>query len=158
MYSTIDEAWQTSNDLDKYKKKYKPVTSVTDATNEINNNNNKDTTEMNTTENKTTSDKVSTPSSSIFNTELRDLKGSLTKDDGMQCDRLFSHMEGCQQCRNRMVERFNNPGSLKLTESFLDFTKYTDLLSNKNNSNIISIILFGLLIIIILSMINNESK
>jgi hypothetical protein len=154
MYSTIDEAWQTSNDLDKYKKNYKPVTSVKDATNELNMN----TTELNTTENKTTSDKVSTPSSAIFNTELRDLKGSLTKDDGLQCNRLFSHMEGCQQCRSRMVEKFNNHGSLKLTESFLDFTKYTDLLSNKNNSNIISIILFGLLIIIILSMINNESK
>ena len=154
MYSTIDEAWQTSNDLDKYKKNNKPVTSVRDATNELTMN----TTDFNTTENKTTSDKVSTPSSSIFNTELRDLKGSLTKDDGMQCDRLFSHMEGCQQCRNRIVEKFNNPGSLKLTESFLDFTKYTDLLSNKNNSNIISIILFGLLVIIILSMINNESR
>jgi hypothetical protein len=154
MYSTIDEAWQTSNDLDKYKKNFKPATSVTDATNEINI---KDTTEMNT-ENKSTSDKVSTPSSAIFNTELRDLKGSLTKDDGLQCNRLFSHMEGCKQCRNRMVEKFNNPGSLKFTESFLDFSKYTDLLSNKNNSNIISIILFGLLIIIILSMINNESK
>lgn len=153
MYSTIDEAWQTSNDLDKYKKNQKPVSSVRDATNEIILN----TTELNT-ENKTSSDKVSTPSSSIFNTELRDLKGSLTKDDGMQCNRLFSHMEGCQQCRNRMVEKFNNPGSLKLTESFLDITKYTDLLSNKNNSNIISIILFGLLIIIILSMINNESR
>jgi len=154
MYSTIDEAWQTSNDLDKYKKNYKPVTSVKDATNELNMN----TTELNTTENKSTSENVSTPSSAIFNTELRDLKGSLTKDDGLQCNRLFSHMEGCQQCRNRMVEKFNNHGSLKLTESFLDFTKYTDLLSNKNNSNIISIILFGLLIIIILSMINNESK
>ena len=154
MYSTIDEAWQTSNDLAKYKKNYKPVTSVRDATNELNMN----TTELNTTENRSTSDKVSTPSSTIFNTELRDLKGSLTKDDGMQCERLFSHMEGCQQCRNRMVEKFNNPGSFKLTESFVDFTKYTDLFSNKNNSNIISIILFGLLVIIILSMINNESK
>jgi hypothetical protein len=149
MYSTIDEAWQTSNDLDKYKKNIKPNTNVKDATNEIN---------INTTELRTTSDKVSTPSSSIFNTELRNLKGSLPKDDGLQCERLFSHMEGCQQCRNKMVEKFNNPGSLKLTESFLDFTKYTDLLSNKNNSNIISIILFGLLIIIILSMINNESR
>ena len=154
MYSTIDEAWQTSNDLDKYKNNQKPVTNVRDATNELNMN----TTELNTTENKTTSDKVSTPSSSIFNTELRNLKGSLNKDDGMQCERLFSHMEGCKQCRNRMVEKFNNPGSLKFTESFIDFSKYTDLLSNKNNSNIISIILFGLLVIIILSMINNESR
>ena len=138
MYSTIDEAWKTSNDLDKYKQNYKPVTSVNDATNEI------------TVQQTQSSEKSSTQSSSIFNTELRNLKGSLTKDDGTQCDLLFRHMEGCQQCRNKMVERFNNVDTLKFTESFLDMTKYTDLLSSKNSNNIISIILFGLLVIIIL--------
>ena len=143
MYSTIDEAWKTSNDLDKYKQNYKPVTSVNDATNEI------------TVQQTQSSEKSSTHSSSIFNTELRNLKGSLTKDDGTQCNLLFRHMEGCQQCRNKMVERFNNVDTLKFTESFLDMTKYTDLLSSKNSNNIISIILFGLLVIIILSMINN---
>ncbi len=37
MYSNIDEAWQTSRDLDKYKNSFKPVTNVPDATNEITN-------------------------------------------------------------------------------------------------------------------------
>jgi len=150
MYSTIDEAWKTSNDLDKYKENYKPVTSVNDATNEIT------VQQSETTVQQTqSSEKSSTHSSSIFNTELRNLKGSLTKDDGTQCDLLFRHMEGCQQCRHKMVERFNNVDTLKFTESFLDMTKYTDLLSSKNSNNIISIILFGLLVIIILSMVNN---
>ena len=45
---------------------------------------------------------------------------------------------------------------LKLTENFIDISKYTDILKNKRYSNIISIVLFGLLIIIILSMLNNK--
>ena len=43
-----------------------------------------------------------------------------------------------------------------MTENFIDLSKYTSILKNKNSNNIISIILFGLLVIIILSMINNE--
>ena len=38
MYSNIEEAWKSSNDLDKYRKDFHPVTRITDATNEINNN------------------------------------------------------------------------------------------------------------------------
>jgi hypothetical protein len=49
----------------------------------------------------------------------------------------------------------NSLDSIKynLTESFVHISKYTDILKDKNNKNILSIILFGLLVIIILSMI-----
>ena len=99
----------------------------------------------------------------LFKNELRDLKGSLKKDNGKQCSNLFSHFQVCQKCRNKIIEKFSlntveNPSTIKFTESFIDFTKYTDILKDKNNNNIISIILFGLLIIIILSLINNERK
>jgi hypothetical protein len=196
MYSNIDEAWKVSNDLDKYKNSFKPITSVKNATNEL--------TEINieTTERPISEklgsehkNKSSSPSSAIFQTEVQDLKKLVRKDDGTQCQRLFNHYQTCSQCRNNLNKKdkhdnssanerknrstpgfpyrsingslnaSNNPtnnisnlnlDSFKLTENFVDFTKYTDLLKNKNNSNIVSIVLFGLLVIIILSMINNE--
>jgi len=156
MYSNIEEAWKISNDLDKYRNNNIPATNVKNATNEI--------TEINlkTTENNR-SDKMSTPSSSIFKTELRDLKKLVKQDDGKQCQKLFSHFQVCQKCRNKIVEKFSlntaeQPSIMKFTENFIDFTKYTDVLNNKNYSNITSIILFGLLVIIILSMISNGKK
>jgi hypothetical protein len=166
MYSNIDEAWKISNDLDKYRKNA-PVISVKDATNSINfessakksdKSNKSDKSEKNTR-----SAKISTPNSAIFETELRDLKKLVKKDDGTQCQRLFSHFQVCQKCRNKIVEKFSlntveQPSTLKFTESFIDFSKYTDLLKDKNTNNIVSIILFGLLVIIILSMINNDRK
>jgi len=183
MYSNIDEAWKTSNDLDKYKKGFKPSTRVIDATNEIKN--------LSTSEEKEKSDRnkgrvqrekivrsphysdnirMSSPNSALFKTEMTDLKKLVKKDDGMQCDRLFSHFQSCKKCRNKIVEKFSlnsavavdqpslNMQSFKFTESFIDMSKYTDLLKNKNYNNIISIVLFGLLVIIILSMLNNENK
>jgi len=202
MYSNIDEAWKVSNDLDKYKNSFKPITSVKNATNEL--------TEINieTTERPISEkleslhrDKSSSPSSAIFQTEVQDLKKLVHKDDGTQCKRLFNHFDACKKCRNKLITKHSlnkvnlsanksadrsandsihgsvqpstnrsmngslnasnnitnlNLDSFKLTENFIDFTKYTDLLKNKNNSNIVSIVLFGLLVIIILSMINNE--
>jgi len=158
MYSNIEDAWKLSNDLDKYKKAYKPATNVKDATNEL-----------------TASSAKSVPSDSHFETELRDLKKLKKMDDGSQCDRLFSHFQGCKKCRTAILEKFtlNNPSNLSvnslnldslnldslnfnMTENFIDLSKYTSILKNKNSNNIISIILFGLLVIIILSMINNE--
>jgi hypothetical protein len=205
MYSNIDEAWKVSNDLDKYKNSFKPVTSVKNATNEL--------TEINieTTE-RPISEKIesehrnksSSPSSAIFQTEVHDIKKLVHRDDGTQCNKLFSHFQSCKKCRNKLIAKniFNKGNksangsannsihgsangsihgstnrsmnrsinesldvsnnitnlsldSFRLTENFVDFTKYTDLLKNKNNSNIVSIILFGLLVIIILSLINN---
>lgn len=156
MYSNIDEAWQTSRDLDKYKSSFKPVTSVPDATNEIKNK---------VTESES-SDKSSRHSESSFKSEVRDLKRLLKSDDGLQCDKLFGHFQVCKKCRDKIIEKFSltdikyndTANSLRLTESFIDFSKYGDILKNKNTSNIVSIILFGLLIIIILSLLNNESK
>ena len=52
MYSNIEDAWKLSNDLDKYKKAYKPATNVKDATNEL-----------------TASSAKSVPSDSHFETE-----------------------------------------------------------------------------------------
>jgi hypothetical protein len=155
MYSNIEEAWKISNDLDKYRNNNVPVTDIKNATNEISEVN------LKTINNK--SDKMTTPSSSIFKTELRDLKKLVKEDDGKQCQKLFSHFQVCQKCRNKIVEKFSlntaeQPSIMKFTENFIDFTKYTDVLNNKNYSNIISIILFGLLVIIILSMINNDRK
>jgi hypothetical protein len=188
MYSNIDEAWKTSNDLDKYKKEFKPSSRVIDATNEIKN--------LSTSEEKKQNEKadrsdrnrgnkkekkihsphysdnvrMSSPNSALFRTEMTDLKKLVKKDDGMQCDRLFSHFQSCKKCRNKIVEKFSlnsavavdqpslNLQSFKFTESFIDMSKYTDLLKNKNYNNIISIVLFGLLVIIILSMLNNENK
>lgn len=209
MYSNIDEAWKVSNDLDKYKNSFKPITSVKNATNEL--------TEINieTTE-RPISEKIesehrnksSSPSSAIFQTEVKDLKKLVHRNDGTQCNKLFSHFQSCKKCRNKLITKniFNKGNgsvngsangsvngsandsihgsanrsvngsihgsinrsldvsnnitnlsldSFRLTENFVDFTKYTDLLKNKNNSNIVSIILFGLLVIIILSLINN---
>jgi hypothetical protein len=153
MYSNIDEAWKTSNDLDKYRKNIKPSL-VTDATNEIN---------FETTE----KSKVSTPSSSEFKTEVSDLKKLIKLDDGTQCDLLYKHYQSCKKCKKSMIEKFNiNTNSLNLegldlntmnlSENFIDMSSYTKIFKNKNINNIASIVLFGLLIIIILSMINNE--
>jgi hypothetical protein len=199
MYSNIDEAWKVSNDLDKYKNSFKPITSVKNATNELTEIN-IETTERPVSEKLETvhKDKSSSPSSAIFQTEVQDLKKLIHKDDGKQCQRLFNHYQTCNQCKNNLNNNKNIPNqdhssayrsihkstpgfphrsvngslnatnnqsndvsnlslnSFKLTENFVDFTKYTDLLKNKNNSNIVSIVLFGLLVIIILSMINNE--
>jgi hypothetical protein len=163
MYSNIDEAWKISNDLDKYRKNA-PVTSVKDATNTINfESSAKKSDKSDKSDKNTRSAKISTPNSAIFETELRDLKKLVKKDDGTQCQRLFSHFQVCQKCRNKIVEKFSlntveQPSTLKFTESFIDFSKYTDILKNKNCNNIVSIILFGLLVIIILSMINNDRK
>jgi len=159
MYSNIDEAWKISNDLDKYRNNNLPVTDVKNATNEISDINLKSLKTIKTNK----SDKMTTPSSSIFKTELRDLKKLVKEDDGKQCQKLFSHFQVCQKCRNKIVEKFSlntaeQPSIMKFTENFIDFTKYTDVLNNKNYSNIISIILFGLLVIIILSMIHNDRK
>jgi hypothetical protein len=197
MYSNIDEAWKVSNDLDKYKNSFKPVTSVKNATNELTEIN-IETTERAVSEKKESEhrNKSSSPSSAIFQTEVHDLKKLVHRDDGTQCNRLFSHFQSCKKCRNKLIAKniFNkgngsangsannsingsingsirgstnrsldesnnitnlNLDSFRLTENFVDFTKYTDLLKNKNNSNIVSIILFGLLVIIILSLINN---
>lgn len=159
MYSNIDEAWKVSNDLDKFRKDFKPVTRVADATNVLS-----------SAKEPVFSDnlKVSSPNSALFQTEMRDLKKLVKKDEGEQCERLFSHFQICKKCRNKIIEKFSlntaapveqpslNLQTFKFTESFIDVTKYTDLLKNKNYSNILSIILFGLLVIIILSMLNNE--
>ena len=183
MYSNIDEAWKTSNDLDKYKKEFKPSSRVIDATNEIKNissSQEKERSNRNRVINKkeriissphySDNVKVSSPNSALFRTEMTDLKKLVKKDDGMQCDRLFSHFQSCKKCRNKIVEKFSlnsavavdqpslNLQSFKFTESFIDMSKYTDLLKNKNYNNIISIVLFGLLVIIILSMLNNDNK
>jgi hypothetical protein len=259
MYSNIEEAWKVSNDLDKYRKDFKPITSVADATNEINinssksgrvlenksaspvidnlstvlsevsdislvqrkinktiqnpkqhpkqkkyqkpikkpvqkksvqkpvkepfKNNKKKTkqpnvrlTNMNNKKNRvllTKSINSSSHSHFDFETDLRDLVGSIKKDDGKQCNKLFSHFQVCKKCRNTLIEKFslNTAPAIKglteagsqnslilyslkfnLTESFIDLSKYTDLLKDKNNKNIVSIVLFGLLVIIILYM------
>jgi hypothetical protein len=215
MYSNIEEAWKSSNDLDKYKSGVKPVSRVKDATNEINNNSSLSDNfvlsdvltqvsevsdienvrrKINRTPNKmdkiskmnknkmtkidnkskkpiivmnnkkhldrTKSLSVSSQSHFDFDTDLRDLQGSLKKDDGTQCNRLFKHFQACKKCRNIMVEKFSNETKndnstfkFNLTDSFIDISKYTNVLKDKNNKNILSIILFGLLVIIILSMI-----
>jgi len=170
MYSNIEDAWKTSNDLDKYRKGVPAVNNIKDATNEINF---QTTVEQSDKSNKSKQSekseqsekayKSTMPNKALFKNELRDLKGSLKKDNGKQCSNLFSHFQVCQKCRNKIIEKFSlntleNPSTIKFTESFIDFTKYTDILKDKNNNNIISIILFGLLIIIILSLINNERK
>jgi|UniRef100_A0A6C0H241 hypothetical protein len=156
MYSNIDEAWQTSMALDKYKSGFKPVKSVVDATNELKDNNLLES---------DVSNKSSENSIVKFKEEIRDLKSSIKLDDGKQCQRLFSHFQTCKKCRNKIIEKFslndiNNEtaSSFKFTENFIDLTKYTEMFKNKNTNNIISIILFGLLIIIILSLLSNESK
>ena len=157
MYSNIDEAWQASNALDKYKNSFKPVTSVADTTNEIKG---KMTTESES------SDRSSKHSEASFKSEEIDLKKLLKKDDNMQCDKLYGHFQVCKTCRDKIIEKFSMPeikyndmgSTLRLTESFIDLSKYADILKNKKTSNIVSIILFGLLIIIILSLFNNESK
>lgn len=165
MYSNIDEAWKSSNDLDKYRKQFKPTNSVRDATNEIKLNSPSSSPKFEIDSSiklETERSEKSVASSAIFETEIRDLKKLIHKDDGKQCDRLFSHFQTCQKCRNKIIEKFSlntekpTEHPIRYTESFVDFTKYTDLLKNKNYNNILSIILFGLLVIIILSMINNE--
>ena len=175
MYSNIEDAWKTSNDLDKFKSNYKPPVEIKNATNEI----------VSSAE---SSEKISTPSPAIFKKEVRDLRKLVKLDDGKQCDRLFGHFQSCNECKNKMISKLNiksNAGLIavepsqfntatigtlntagktnvdsyplqKLTENFIDFSKYTDILKNKRYSNIISIVLFGLLIIIILSMLNNK--
>jgi len=165
MYSNIEEAWKVSNDLDKYRQNAMPTPNVKDATNAVNfQSSEKQKSEKSEKTFKISkSDVISTPSSALFETEVRDLKKLVKLDDGKQCDRMFSHFQVCKKCRNKIVEKFSlntveQPSILKLTESFIDFTKYTDLLQNKNYSNIVSVVLFGLLIIIILSMINNDRK
>jgi len=191
MYSNIDEAWKTSNDLDKYKKQFKPSTRVIDATNEIKNLSSSPEKQREKSDKSDRSNRMrsrskkekklqsprysdnirmSSPNSALFKTEMTDLKKLVKRDDGMQCDRLFSHFQSCKKCRNKIVEKFSlnsavavdqpslNLQSFKFTESFIDMSKYTDLLKNKNYNNIISIVLFGLLVIIILSMLNNDNK
>jgi hypothetical protein len=254
MYSNIEEAWKSSNDLDKYRKDFHPVTRVSNATNEVNDmnhNSSKSSRFLDEKMNSSSEQKhksraaspqfiassdilsdvseienvrqlINKPSKSMkqkpsinkkqlpannqkmkkvqknkpvilinnkkhldrnksinvssqshfdFETDLRDLPGSLKKDDGTQCNKLFSHFQVCKKCRTTLLEKFtNNAGpairelseigqqnsidSFKnITESFVDLSKYTDLLKDKNNKNILSIILFGLLVIIILSMI-----
>jgi hypothetical protein len=175
MYSNIEDAWKTSNDLDKFKSSYKPPVEIKNATNEI----------VSSAE---SSEKISTPSPAIFKKEVKDLRKLVKLDDGTQCDRLFNHFQSCKECKNKMTNKINiksNAGLisvdpshyntatmgtlntanktnvdsyplLKLTENFIDISKYTDILKNKRYSNIISIVLFGLLIIIILSMLNNK--
>jgi len=175
MYSNIEDAWKTSNDLDKFKSNYKPPVEIKNATNEI----------VTSSE---SSEKISTPSPAVFKQEVQDLRKLVKLDDGAQCDRLFGHFQTCQECKNKMINKLNiksNAGLisvdksnfntatmgtlntagktnvdsyplLKLTENFIDISKYTDILKNKRYSNIISIVLFGLLIIIILSMLNNK--
>ena len=248
MYSNIEEAWKVSNDLDKYRKDFKPITSVADATNEINNNSSRSARVLDNKSASPVIDNLSTVLSEVsdiksvqkkinrsannprqksvgkvvqqavqkpvrkpvqrndkkskqpmvkltnmkknrvmltksinsssqshfdFDTDLRDLVGSIKKDDGKQCNKLFSHFQVCKKCRNTLIEKFSlntapaiqgltdagsqnslNLDSLKfnLTESFIDLSKYTELLKDKNNKNIVSIVLFGLLVIIILYM------
>ena len=240
MYSNIEEAWKSSNDLDKYRKDFHPVTRITDATNEINNNSARSSKILDNLQNssepvissdmlseisnietvrrkinkpvmkqkimtkkqipvqqqkfkkmekkvntkpvvlinkkkhldRSKSLSVSSQSHFDFETDLRDLAASIKKDDGSQCNKLFKHFQVCKKCRNTLIEKFSNDArpairqlanigpqnsldSIKynLTESFVDLSKYTDVLKDKNNKNILSIILFGLLVIIILSMI-----
>jgi len=175
MYSNIEDAWKTSNDLDKFKNAYNPPVEIKNATNEL----------VSSSE---SSEKISTPSPAIFKKEVKDLRKLVKLDDGAQCDRLFGHFQTCQECKNKAMNKLNiksNAGLitvspkdfntatmgvlntqgktnvdsyplLRLTENFIDISKYTDILKNKRYSNIISIILFGLLIIIILSMLNNK--
>jgi hypothetical protein len=175
MYSNIEDAWKTSNDLDKFKNAYKPPVEIKNATNEL----------VSSSE---SSEKISTPSPAVFKKEVQDLRKLVKLDDGAQCDRLFGHFQTCQECKNKVMNKLNiksNAGLitvspkdfntatmgvlntqgktnvdsyplLRLTENFIDISKYTDILKNKRYSNIISIILFGLLIIIILSMLNNK--
>jgi len=164
MYSNIDEAWKTSNDLDKYRKNLKPISRVLDATNVISEISHGQEPEF------SENIKESSPNSALFKTELTDLAKLVKKDDGTQCDKLFFHFQSCNECRKKMIEKFTlntaapvdqpslNFPSFKFTESFIDMSKYTDLLKNKNYNNILSIILFGLLVIIILSMLNNDNK
>ena len=185
MYSNIEDAWKTSNDLDKFKNSYKPPVEVKNATNEL------ESASISVSASVST-EKISTPSPAAFKKEVKDLRKLVKLDDGSQCNKLFGHFQTCQECKNKLVNKLNiksNAGLIsvdpvnyntatmgtlntaqktnvdsypllrlteKFTENFIDISKYTDILKNKKYSNIISIILFGLLIIIILSMLNNK--
>jgi hypothetical protein len=68
MYSNIEDAWKTSNDLDKFKNAYNPPVEIKNATNEL----------VSSSE---SSEKISTPSPAIFKKEVKELK--------LICDRDF---------------------------------------------------------------------
>jgi len=61
MYSNIEDAWKTSNDLDKFKNAYNPPVEIKNATNEL----------VSSSE---SSEKISTPSPAIFKKEVKDLQ------------------------------------------------------------------------------------